>query len=186
MPSSALSTNVLLGEATTSHGLAIADTGQIEGPVQVTQLHVGRRNVMPDPDYVGVPGSAASQVPQLAAPRPIHSKPGFTRDIEITGQGDTSTNLVGIGGRLAVRARCNGGSSLRILFGFGSANDLLGLSASAERSRMRPLGTIACDDEAHDLVTSVRLASGNNRGVVIIDGGPDTVYRVDIGTAQKR
>jgi hypothetical protein len=186
VPSGALTTNVLIAEATTSQGLATADTGQIEGPVQVTQLRVGRRNIVPDPGYVGVPGSAASEVPQLAAPRPIRSRPGFTRVIEFTGQSDTSTNLDGIRGRLAVRARCSGGSPLRVLFGFGLASDLLGLSPSAERSRMRSLGSIACDDETHDLVTSVRLASRHNRGVVIINGDPATAYRVELGTVAKR
>jgi hypothetical protein len=186
VPSSARSTNVLLGEATTTHGLATGDVGQIEGPVQITQLHVGRRNIAPEHGYVGVPGSAASQVPQLAAPRPIRSGPGFTRAIEITGQSDTSTTLDGIRGRLAVRARCSGGSPLQILFGFGSASDLLGLSPSAERSRMRSLGSVACDDVTHDLVTSVRLASPHNHGVVIINGGPATAYRVELGTAAKR
>jgi hypothetical protein len=178
--------SVAIGIAPTVAGLAVWDSGQIYGPVQVTQLEAHRRNILETPGNVGVPGSAASQVPQLAAPRPIRSRPGFTRVIEITGQGDTSTNLNGIRGQLAIRARCNGGSPLRILFGFGSASDLLGLSPSAARSRMRSLGTITCDDDAHDLMTSVRLASGHDRGVVIINGGRGTVYRVDLGTAQKR
>ncbi len=175
-----------IGIASAAAGLAIWDSGQISGPVQVTQLEVHRRNILEVPGNVGVPGSTASQMPQLVAPRPIRSRPGFTRVIEITGQSDTSTNLNGIRGRLEFRARCNGGSPLRILFGFGSASDLLGLSPSAARSRMRSLGTIACDDLTHDLVTSVRLVSGHNRGVVIINGGRGTVYRVDLGSAQKR
>jgi hypothetical protein len=177
--------SMAIGMAPAVAGLAIWDSGQISGPVQVTQLEAHRRNILRVPGNVGVPGSAASEVPQLAAPRPIRSRPGFTRVIEITGQSDTATNLNGIRGQLAIRARCNGGSPLRILFGFGSASDLLGLSPSAERSRMRSLGTVACDDDVHDLVTSVRLASGHNRGVVIINGGRATVYRVDLGTAQK-
>jgi hypothetical protein len=183
--SSTTTNSEAIGIATAAAGLAIWDSGQMSGPVQVTQLEAHRRNILRVPGNVGVPGSAASEVPQLAAPRPIRSRPGFTRVIEITGQSDTSTNLNGIRGQLAIRARCNGGSPLRILFGFGSASDLLGLSPSAERSRMRSLGTVACDDDVHDLVTSVRLASGHNRGVVIINGGRATVYRVDLGTAQK-
>jgi hypothetical protein len=179
-------TTEAIGMAPTVAGLAVWDAGQITGPVQVTQLEVHRRNVLRVHEYVGVPGSAASEVPQLAAPRPIRGRPGFTRVIEFAGQSDTSTNLDGIRGRLAVRARCSGGSPLRVLFGFGSASDLLGLSPSAERSRMRSLGSIACDDETHDLVTSVRLASRHNRGVVIINGNPATAYRVEIGTVAKR
>jgi hypothetical protein len=167
-------------------GLAVANTGQVSGPVQVTGLDVHRRNILRTPANVGVPGSAASEVPQRAAPGRIRSGPGFTRVIEFTGQSDTSTNLNGIRGRLAIRARCDGSGSLRLQFGFGSANGLLGLTPSAARSRLRSLGTIVCNDETHSLVTSVRLASRHNRGVVIINGRPSTAYRVDIGTAPKR
>ncbi len=172
--------------AETVAGLAIGDAGQISGRVQVNELLVGSRNVLRHSRYVGVPGSPASQTPQLAVPRRIPGRPGFVRVIELTGQGASSSDLTGITGRLAVRARCYGAGPLRVLFGHGSAHDLLGLSPGAARDRLRSLGTIACDDSVHDLVTSVRLTPASNHGIVIIDGGQTTAYRVDIGTAQKR
>ncbi len=167
-------------------GLAIADTGQISGRVQVIQLQVNRRNILAHPGYVGVPGSRVSQTPQLAAPGRIPGRPGFVRVFEFTGQGATSSDLTGISGLLAVRARCYGPGPLRILVGRGSAHDLLGLSAGAARGKLRSLGTIACDNGVHELVTSVRLTSVHSHGVVIITGSQTTAYRVDVGTAPKR
>ena len=82
-----------------------------------------------------------------------------------------------------MRARCYGPGPLRIRFGVGSAHGLLGLSPGAARGKLRSLGTIACDNGVHGLVTSVRLTSGHSSGVVIINGSQTTSYRVDLGTA---
>jgi hypothetical protein len=172
-----------VGMASAVAGLAITDSGQITGRVQVTQLLAHRHNVLARPGYVGVPGSAASQTPQLAAPGQIPSRPGFVGFFEITGQGATSSDLTGISGRLAVRARCYGPGPLRIRFGVGSANALLGISPRAARGKLRSLGTIACDNGVHGLVTSIRLTSGHDRGVLIVNGSQTTAYRVGLGTA---
>jgi hypothetical protein len=180
------SSSTELGMAPADHGLAVADIGQIGSPVQVTSLNVGNRNTLASPADVGVPGSAASHVPLLAAPGAVRGGQGFARVLEFTGQGVTSSDLTGISGRLAVRARCDGPGPLRILLGYGSARDLLELAPSAARTRLRPLGSVACDDRVHELVTSVRLTSVRNRGMMIIDGARTAVYRVDLGTAPKR
>lgn len=174
------------GMTSADHGLAVADLGQIGSPVRVTSLNVGNRNTLASPADVGVPGSVASQVPLLAAPGAVRGGQGFARVLEFTGQGVTSSDLTGISGRLAVRARCDGPGPLRILLGYGSARDLLELAPSAARTRLRPLGSVACDDRVHELVTSARLLSARNSGVVIIDGGQTVVYRVDLGTGPKR
>jgi hypothetical protein len=181
--SSRSTTSELLGHASAFRGLVIGDVGQIEGPVQITQLNEGRREVVPHPGYVGVPGSAASQMPQLAAPGPIRIRPGFRQVIGLEGQGDTDMGLAGIHGRLAVLARCYGGGPLRIRFESDKGRSL---SPSDARAQQRLLGTMACDDVVHELVTSVRLGPGPSHGVITIDGGPDTSYRVELGTAPKR
>jgi hypothetical protein len=180
------SSTEMVGIAPAVRGLAIGDVGQITSPVQVTSLNVGSRNTLTSPADVGVPGSAASQVPELAAPGPVRGRPGFARVTEFTGQGATASDLTGVSGQLAIRARCTGPGPVRILFGHGAARDLLGLPPGEARTRLTSLGSIACDDGAHELVTSVRLPSRHNRGVVVVSGQPTAVYRVDLGTAAKR
>jgi hypothetical protein len=172
-----------IGIAQTQRGLAVANTGQISGRVLVTQLVVHVRNLLRDAEPVGVPGNKASQVPQLEAPPPVPGKPGFTRVIELTGQGVTASDLTGINGRLAVRARCAGPGQLEIQFGRGSPRAVLDLSPAAARATLRSLGTIACDERVHELVTSVRLTSGDARGVVVLKGRQLAAYRADLGTA---
>jgi len=149
-------------------GLVVADVGQIAGAVQITKLDVGRRNVLPYPSDVGVPGSADSQVPQLARPAQIHGPRGFRWASELTGQGTSGTGLGGRRGHLAILGRCYGPSRLRLMFGTG-----------AQELR---LGTIRCDNAVHELTTQVRLQPNDPHAGVTIYTSMFTSYRLVIGT----
>jgi hypothetical protein len=127
------------GVGTTSRGLMIGDVGQITGPVQITKLMAGDRNVLPSAVIVGVPGAPASTVPQLARPAPLRLV-GFRGEMgELDGQGEVSAN--NSSGRpqpiRVVVARCFGPAPLRILIGYGDRPHLAGL--------------ITCDDAMHVL-----------------------------------
>src|SRR5262249_37699380 len=61
--SSSSSSNGVIGLALALQGLAVADTGQVTGPVEVDQLNAAHRITLARPVAVGVPGSEASQVP---------------------------------------------------------------------------------------------------------------------------
>ncbi len=150
-------------------GLAIADTGQIAGRVKVTQLDVHNRNMLTRAGYVGVPGSADSYVPQLAAPAAVPGRPGFRASFWQSGQGTSSveTDLSGYHGRLAIRARCYGPSRLRLLYGANPKQTLL--------------GTMRCDDAVHELVTSVRASA---HIFVTFGASRLTAYQVTVGTVR--
>jgi len=167
-PSSGAFVRERLGMATTLRGLAVADTGQIAGAVQVTQLDVGLRNILPYPGDVGVPGSADSQVPQLTWPAKIDGPRGFRRVNELAGQGTSGIGLSGRRGHLAILGRCYGHDGLRLTFGTG-----------AQEIR---IGTIRCDNAVHELTTQVRLQPTDLHAGVTIYTSMLTSYRVVIGT----
>jgi hypothetical protein len=158
-----------IGLATASHGLAVANTGRITGPVAVDQLDVGRHNLLGHPVTVGVPGNQASHAPQLVRPAPVGGRPGFQVSTSVTGQGTSSlgTDLSGYHRRLAIRARCYGPSRLRLIYEGPRKQNLL--------------GTVACDDAIHELVTSVR---GNAHAFVTVNTSLLTAYRVVLGTVR--
>ena len=160
--------NGKVGLAQPARGLVVVDTGQISGKAQVTQLEVHPRNLLRTSEPVGVPGSAASQVPQLAQPEAIPAKHGFRPISELTGQGTSGTGLTGSGGRLGLRARCFGRGNLRVTFGTGL--------------RERPLGTIPCDDAVHELSTQVRLRPADSHAGITVHASDLTSYRVIAGT----
>ncbi|MGN6793248.1 MAG: hypothetical protein ACTHJW_12775 [Streptosporangiaceae bacterium] len=149
-------------------GLAIADTGQIEGPVTVTELEGRNRNTLPHVGLVGVPGSPASQVPQLARAAEIHAPPGFRVAVELAGQGTVRAGVSGRRGHLAILARCYGPGRLRLTFG----TDVHELQ----------LGTIRCDNAVHLLTTRVTLRPKDTRSGVEVYGRGMTSFRVVIGT----
>lgn len=169
IPISPNSGSGVVGTGQLNRGLAVADIGQITGPVEVNQLNVGRRNLLDHPVTVGVPGSAASQVPQLALPGSVAGRPGFQMSTGISGQGTSSleTDLSRHHGRLAIRARCYGPSRLRIMF--------------KPRGNPTLLGTMPCDDAVHELVTSVRAGA---HVFVTVDTSSLTAYRVVLGTVR--
>jgi len=174
----------VVGVGQLRRGLAIADVGQITGSVELDQLNVGRRNLLAQPATVGVPGSAASEVPQLAAPGPIAARRGFHWRIEVTGQGTSAADVGRFHGHLAVRARCYGPAAIRLTFGFGSPRHLLGLPRSAAGSKQTPLGSIPCDDLVHELATKIRLRPGHSAASVIIVAGRPSAYRVEFGAVR--
>jgi hypothetical protein len=159
----------VVGAGRLNRGLAVADVGEITGPVEVNQLNVGRRNLLDHPVTVGVPGSVASQVPQLALPGPVPGRPGFQMSTGISGQGTSSlgTDLSRRHGRLAIRARCYGPSRLRIMY--------------EGRGRPTLLGTMPCDDAVHELIASVRAGA---HVFVTVHTGSLTAYRVVLGTVR--
>ena len=159
-----------IGNTPAVRGLAIADTGQITGRVKVIRLDVHRRNTLAHPGYVGVPGSADSQTPQLARPAAIPPRHGFRFISGVAGQGTTVNGLSGDSGRLAIRARCFGPSDLRLTFGTG-----------AHQVR---LGMIRCDDTLHELITQVRLRPGDTHAGVWVRASYLTSYRAMIGTVK--
>jgi hypothetical protein len=173
-----------IGLVSAVRGLAVADTGQITGQVQLDQLNAGHRNVLPRPVTVGVPGRRASDVPQLAAPGPIAAGHSFHSVIEVTGQGTSATDVGRLHGQLAVRARCYGPGPIQLTFSFGSTRDRLGLPRGAARPKQTALGSIACDDLAHALATKIRLKPGHSVASVIIVAGRMTSYRVELGTVK--
>src|SRR5262249_58435421 len=138
------------------------------------------------PVAVGVPGSEASQVPALAAPGPIPGRRGFRLVIALAGQATvaTDTNLVWQHGRLAARARCYGSGRLRLTWELGSPHAVLALPADAARAKQTVLGTIACDDRVHELVTAIRPASRHPHASIIVAAGRMTSYRIVVGTVR--
>jgi len=149
-------------------GLAIADAGQIGGPVEVNQLEVRNRNVLKHPGFIGVPGSPDSQVPQLTPPAEIHAPHGFRLASEVAGQGTSGNGVSGFRGHLAILARCYGPGILRMTFGTG-------------RQELQ-LGTIRCDNAVHELTTTVTLRPKDSHSGVTVYTGGMTSYRVMIGT----
>ena len=149
------------------------------------QLNAGHRITLARPVAVGVPGSEASQVPELAAPGPVPGRQGFHPVIALTGQAAlaTDTNLLWQHGRLAVRARCYGSGRLRLTWELRSPHHVLALPAAA-RPKRTVLGTIACDDRVHELVTAMRLVSRHPHASIIIAAGRMTSYRVVVGTVR--
>jgi hypothetical protein len=162
------SSKIRIGIATTDRGLAAVDAGQITGPVVVDHLYVDHRNTLASPVTVGVPGSEASQVPQLAAVPPIPGRPGFTAGDEFATQGNTTLGMPVDRGRLVVRARCYGHGQLRLTFSIGGG--------------WSRLGTVTCDDLVHELMTSVRVSVPLAR--LTFHASPLTAYRVVIGTVR--
>src|SRR5216683_1005152 len=159
-----------IGVATAARGLTVADIGQITGRVVVDQLNVGHHNTLAHPVTVGVPGNAQSEVPQLAMPGRVSVRHGFRRANEIDGQGNSGTGLSGLGGRLAIRARCYGQGSLRLTFGTGA--------------KETALGTIRCDEVVHELTTRIRLRPGAAHPGVFVYSSYLTSYRVVLGTVR--
>jgi hypothetical protein len=159
-----------VGLAHAVHGLVIVNTGQIAGKAQVTQLEVHPRNLLRTSEPVGVPGSAASEVPQLGQPKAIPAGHSFRPISELTGQGTSGTGLSGYAGRLAIRARCYGRGNLRVTFGTGS--------------RERPLGTIPCDDAVHELSTQVLLRPTDPDAGITVHASALASYRVVAGTVR--
>ena len=159
-----------IGVATAARGLSVADTGQITGPVVVDQLNVGHHNTLAHPVTVGVPGNTRSEVPQLDMPARVSVRHGFRRANEIDGQGNSGTGLSGLGGRLAIRARCYGQGSLRLTFGIGA--------------KETALGTMRCDDVVHELTTRIRLRPGVAHAGVFVYASYLTSYRVVLGTVR--
>jgi hypothetical protein len=163
-----------VGIAPAVRGLAVADTGQITGPVTVDQLNVRHHNTLAHPVSVGVPGSADSQVPQLAAAAPVGGRPGLTIINEFTGQGPLWNGMSGISsipgyaGRLVIRARCYGPGQLQLRLMSGIGNN------------QTALGTVPCDDLVHELVTKARLSGRHS--IVAIVASRLTSYRVALGT----
>jgi hypothetical protein len=180
-PTSLNSTTEVIGEGQFKKGLAVADIGQVTGPAEVDQLKIGGHNLLAHPVTVGVPGNAASEIPQLAAPGPIGARRGFHSVIEVTGQGAIATDFGGFHGHLALRARCYGPGVLRLTFSYGSPRDLLGLPRSAVGPKQTDLGSVACDDGVHELVTKIRLKSGHPEASVIIVASHMTSFRVAVG-----
>ena len=136
----------------------------------MTSLNVGNRNTLTSPANVGVPGSADSQVPQLAIAARIHAPAGFKLVNELTGQGTSVTGLSGYSGRLAIAARCYGPGNLRLTFGTGAQE--------------RQLGTIPCDNATHELTTTVRLRPRDPSAGVIVYASDLASYRVMLGTVR--
>ena len=149
-------------------GLAIADAGQIGGPVEVNQLGVRNRNVLKHPGLVGVPGSPDSQVPQLSLPAEIHAPHGFRLVVGLAGQGTSGTGVSGSRGHLAILSRCYGPGNLRMTFGTGA--------------KEIQLGTIRCDNAVHELTTTVTLRPKDSHSGVTFYTGGMTSYRVVVGT----
>lgn len=128
------------GEAIAAYstaGMLIHDVGQVTDRVQVSaQLssvssRVRFRNAVP----VGLPGSPASEVPELALPAPLTHLGSFLAGI--SGQGNQYDDFKGIhpppAGRVV--ARCYGPAPLRV----------------AINGNMRVIGTIPCDGAQHEL-----------------------------------
>jgi hypothetical protein len=180
-PISPNSASDVAGVGQFSRGVAVADIGQVTGPVELDQLDVGDHNLLAHPATVGVPGSAASEVPQLAAPGPITSRRGFRPAVDVTGQGTTATDLGGFHGHLSVLARCYGPGAIRLTFSFGAPRDLLGLPRGAAGPKQTDLGSMACDDRVHELVTKIRLRAGHPVASVMIVGSQLTSFRVGLG-----
>ena len=168
--SSSASGSGKVGLARPQRGLVIIDTGQITGRVLISQLEVHPRNLLREAEPVGVPGSAASQVPQLERPADIPASSGFRLTSEVTGQGMSGTGLSGYAGRLAIRARCYGPGGLRLTFGTGLHE--------------RPLGTIPCDDVVHELSTQIQLRPDDPHAGVTVYASDLTSYRVAVGTVR--
>jgi hypothetical protein len=167
-PSRSGATTEVLGVGTASHGLLIGDVGQVSGPVQLTKLDVGHHNTLAVPVNVEVPGSPRSQTPQLAMPAPIRVPPGLSEQVALTGQGSSGSSLTTQGGRLAIVARCYGPSPLRLTYRTGHGE--------------RAIGTITCDDGAHELITKIRLS--HPAVGVSVHSSPLTAFRVVIGTVR--
>ncbi len=142
----------------TSHGLLIADAGQVTGRVKLTALQAGRRNTLEAPEYVGVPGNPASLVPELALPAPLRLPHGFKLISQAYGQGDVGTGISHAHGRLALAARCYGGARVTLTYTLGS--------------KLTRLGAIRCNNAVHELITKVTLNPA--------DSGDVTVYASDL------
>jgi hypothetical protein len=61
------------GATSASSGLAIANTGHVSAPVELTGLFTSAGNLLVKPRYVGIPGNGAG-IPELALPPPIPAR----------------------------------------------------------------------------------------------------------------
>lgn len=122
-------------------GLLVRDVGQIVAPVRVS-LQPGQINgrlQVQGAEPVGLPGSPASEVPELALPAPLTRVGGIVGTL--VGQGDsTSTGDPAIAIRII--ARCYGPAPLRIaVAGRGDGGPKMGPT----------LGTIPCNNGQHEI-----------------------------------
>lgn len=164
---------VLVATGTTSRGLLVADTGQMTGRANlIALLGNGQHNTLSHHVWVGVPGSLASQIPQLEQAAPIRLPSWFMEYSGDTGQGTVTTGLAGIKGRLAILGRCYGPAPLRLTYG-PKAN------GSAQ-----VLGTIACDSASHELLTQVRVGGAAAHEYVTTHTSMLTSFRVILGTVR--
>lgn len=136
--------------------------GQVSGPVESTNLQVGHHNVLAGPVYVGVPGSLASEVPQLASPVMIRVPTGLRALRQIVGQGGSASRLGKRSVHLVVLGRCYGPSPLRVDYWNGIVEKIV--------------GTFACDDGVHEIGTYVGRSSGH--GEIIVRGGQLDAFRL--------
>jgi hypothetical protein len=127
----------------TSHGLLIADTGQVTGRVKLTALQAGRSNTLEAPDYVGVPGNPASLVPELALPAPLRLPHGFKLISQAYGQGDVGTGI----------SHAHGRARVTLTYTLGS--------------KLTHLGAIRCNNAVHELITKVTLNPADSGDVTV-------------------
>lgn len=141
------------------NGLFVFDAGQLTAQVRIRQaVNEGWRALRPS--VVGVPGSPASQVPQLALPPPLRGSSGGLA-AELDGQGDLIDSFKNMRTGRMVTARCYGPAPLRI-----AVNDQRHL-----------VGVIACDGAQHTLMLRGRQRVSN---LYVFTSGL-TSYRVAVG-----
>jgi hypothetical protein len=155
-----------VGIGTTSRGLMTGDVGQITGPVEITKLLAGHRNLLLSPVSVGVPGAPASTIPQLARPAPLRLV--FRGETgEVDGQGDVSVGYPSGPPKpiTVIVVRCYGPAPLRLLIG--------------DPTRPRFAGTVACDDAQH--VLRYHGAQPRHGSMLSVRTSELTSYRVAYG-----
>jgi hypothetical protein len=118
----------------TSAGLAVTDTGQLTGPIELTGLTTSHRKI--PLDYVPVAVGQKVQVPQLAAPPALSLPRSFSWKLGFSGQGP-ETDLYGSfhAGHLsyAVIGICYGPAPVQVDIDH------------------HPLGSVTCDSQTHQL-----------------------------------
>jgi hypothetical protein len=183
------------GSTVTSHGLAVANAGQVTARVQLAGLQT-RSGIVPGrPAYVGspVPADDSGQpwYPVLAAPPALRLPRSFrlVNPIGGVGLGATSWSITGefaagtpvaLGRQVVLLARCYGPVPLTIRIGTGPPNGrVAGFLTGKVPPNGRVAGVVPCDDKQHELTPAGLLMS--RRDALSIQTGQLTSYLVDAG-----
>jgi hypothetical protein len=156
-----------MGLGKTHQGLLVANVGQLGSPVSLLRPGAGR--VEGPSNYVGVPGNAASKVPQLAVPASIAARPGFRPYADLTGQGSSRTVLAGHRGFTTVLVRCYGPSEDGLTLEVSTATQFTGVR-------------VPCDNSAYQRLAHDHLTGRHDQ--VTIRASDLTAYRIVFGTVR--